>query len=169
DSFTALAAGPVTCDLTGPGSALAQVAPVANGCQVTLITPPAEVTPFEAVLSTPAGQTERVRFLAVASIGYQIYLPLVSSQARPESSSSAPTQRESRKALDGPITPASIQIIRWYFWEADGGIGALRHYRQIPAYSWPNTNGCWSGCGATAWAMLFGWVDERAAAGNPAW
>lgn len=31
------------------------------------------------------------------------------------------------------------------------------------------TNGCWSGCGATAWAMLLGWADHQAAQGNPAW
>lgn len=43
-----------------------------------------------------------------------------------------------------------------YFW-ADGG---QRIYDQFMGS--PNTSSCWSGCGATAWAMLFGWVDYRA-------
>jgi hypothetical protein len=30
-------------------------------------------------------------------------------------------------------------------------------------------NGCWSGCGPTAWAMLLGWADNQAAQGNPKW
>jgi hypothetical protein len=28
---------------------------------------------------------------------------------------------------------------------------------------------CYSGCGATAWALLIGWVDQAADAGNPRW
>lgn len=169
ESFTTLAAGLVTCDLTGPGSTLAQVQPVANGCQVTLLTPPPAIAPFELVLATAAGQTERVRFLAAASIGHQVYLPLINGQARPATASSAPAQLPAQAAPAGPAATDSIQVIRWYFWEADGGLAAQRLYRQIPAYTWPNTNGCWSGCGATAWAMLFGWVDARAAANHPAW
>jgi hypothetical protein len=163
-SFTALAAGPVTCDLTGPGSALARVEPVGSGCRVTLLTPPPAVTPFEAVLATPAGQTERVRFLAAASIGHQVYLPLIAGgQGRPAGAVSATTQPQSLSA------PAGITVYSWRFWHAEGGLAAQRLYRQIPAYTWPNTNGCWSGCGATAWAMLFGWVDAQAATNHPAW
>jgi len=43
-----------------------------------------------------------------------------------------------------------------YFW-ADYG---QRLYDQFLGS--PNTSTCYSGCGATAWAMLFGWVDYRA-------
>ncbi|MDW8319572.1 MAG: hypothetical protein RMN53_17235 [Anaerolineae bacterium] len=164
DSFTVLAAGPVTCDLTGPAAGLARVETVGAGCRVTLLTPPAAITPFEAVLATPGGQIERVRFLAAASIGHQVYLPLLaSSQGRPTGRTAAATQAQS------PDAPSGITVYSWHFWYADGGFPAQRLYRQIPAYTWPNTNGCWSGCGATAWAMLFGWADERAAAGNPRW
>ena len=170
DSFTALAAGPVTCDLTGPGATLAQVQPVAHGCQVTLLAPPPEVTPFDAVLTTPAGQIERVRFLAAASIGRQVYLPLVvNDQSWSAGGTSTPAHSPSSEAPASPAAPNSVQILKWYFWYADGGLSAQRLYRQIPAYTWPNTNSCWSGCGATAWSMLFGWADARAAAGHPAW
>lgn len=30
-------------------------------------------------------------------------------------------------------------------------------------------NGCYSGCGPTAWAMLLAWADNQAGQGNPAW
>ncbi|GEM_PF-899049 len=164
ESFTVLAAGPVTCDLTGPGSALARAEAVGSGCRVTLLTPPPAIMPFEAVLGTAVGQTERVRFLAATSIGRQVYLPLIASgQGRPTSAASASAQPQS------PSTPAGTTIYSWYFWQTDGGQAAQRLYRQIPAYTWPNTNGCWSGCGATAWAMLFGWVDAQAAANHPTW
>ena len=33
-----------------------------------------------------------------------------------------------------------------------------------------NLSACgWSGCGSTAWAILFGWADRQAAFGNPVW
>lgn len=169
ESFTVLAAGPVTCDLTGPGGVLARVEPVASGCQVTLSTPPPAVTPFEVVLAKMAGQTERVRFLAAASIGHQVYLPMISGQGAPRGAVVASAQPQSPGALAGPAGADGIQVIKWYFWNTDGGFSGQRLYRQIPAYTWPNTNSCWSGCGATAWSMLFGWADAQAAAGNPAW
>lgn len=170
ESFTALAPGAVTCDLTGPGSALAQVQPVANGCQVTLVTPPSAVAPFELVLATPAGQTERMPFLAASSIGRQVYLPLITNgSGNPTSADLAQAQTPSQEASAGPAATDGIQVIKWYFWYADGGLSAQRLYRQIPAYTWPNTNSCWSGCGATAWSMLFGWADAHAAANHPAW
>jgi hypothetical protein len=46
------------------------------------------------------------------------------------------------------------------FWA--GSYNEQRLYHQIPKSTSPNTSSCWSGCGATAWAMLFGWVDYRA-------
>lgn len=53
------------------------------------------------------------------------------------------------------------------FWA--GTHGHQRLYDQMAAGSSPNTSSCWSGCGGTAWAMLFGWGDNQAALGNPAW
>jgi hypothetical protein len=39
----------------------------------------------------------------------------------------------------------------------------------LEPYEDPNTSKCYSGCGATAWAMLFGWADYQASVGNPYW
>ncbi|MCD9188596.1 MAG: RICIN domain-containing protein [Pyrinomonadaceae bacterium] len=44
-----------------------------------------------------------------------------------------------------------------------------RLYDQINAHTGVNTSNCYSGCGATAWAMLFGWGDHRAWEQDPTW
>jgi hypothetical protein len=44
-----------------------------------------------------------------------------------------------------------------------------RLYDQIAKNTGVNTSNCWSGCGATAWAMLFGWGDHRAGEQDPTW
>lgn len=54
-----------------------------------------------------------------------------------------------------------------YYWA--GTDSDQRLYNQIAAHTGPNTSGCWSGCGATSWAMLFGWADYQASIGNGAW
>lgn len=54
-----------------------------------------------------------------------------------------------------------------YYWAGNGGDQRL--YSQIEKNSAPNTSNCWSGCGGTAWAMLFGWADNQAAEGNSYW
>jgi hypothetical protein len=54
-----------------------------------------------------------------------------------------------------------------FFWA--GTHEDQRLYYQIPAHTGPNPTSCPSGCGGTAWAMLFGWADHQAALGNPYW
>jgi hypothetical protein len=44
-----------------------------------------------------------------------------------------------------------------------------RLYSQIPKKEFNNSSNCASGCGATSWAMLFGWGDYRASFNNSAW
>ena len=46
----------------------------------------------------------------------------------------------------------------WHYYWA-GYDTDQRYYHQIDANTGPNTSSCASGCGATAWAMLFGWAD----------
>jgi hypothetical protein len=45
----------------------------------------------------------------------------------------------------------------------------VRKYSQIPGGVGPNTTPCSSGCGATAWAMVFAWADHMAARGDKRW
>jgi hypothetical protein len=49
-----------------------------------------------------------------------------------------------------------------YYWAAGGGAAQ-------PAYFQFQHNGCYVGCGPTAWAMLFGWGDRQASTGNAYW
>lgn len=42
--------------------------------------------------------------------------------------------------------------------------GEVPQYVQIAASDPPNDTSCFSGCGPTAWAMIFGWASQRAAA-----
>jgi hypothetical protein len=44
-----------------------------------------------------------------------------------------------------------------------------RLYGQMSSGTGPNNSSCYSGCGATSWAMLFGWGDFQASVGHPTW
>jgi hypothetical protein len=54
----------------------------------------------------------------------------------------------------------------WTFWWVQNKTTDQRNYSQIEANTPPNNTSCKSGCGATAWAMLFGWADYQARAEN---
>jgi len=56
----------------------------------------------------------------------------------------------------------------WKYYWAGNDIDQ-RYYDQLNAGEGPNTSSCQSGCGATAWAMLFGWVDYRASQNDSVW
>ncbi len=45
----------------------------------------------------------------------------------------------------------------------------VRKYDQIAGKSGGNTSDCSTGCGATVWAMVFGWADHMAAIGDRRW
>ncbi len=45
----------------------------------------------------------------------------------------------------------------------------VRKYDQIPGKFDRNTSDCSTGCGATVWAMLFGWADHMASIGDRRW
>ncbi len=77
-------------------------------------------------------------------------------------------------ALPGPLTGGTggqRSVSGWTNWSVHWAGTRLdqRWYNQIEAGDPPNTSDCWSGCGGTAWAMLFGWADYQAAHGNNYW
>jgi hypothetical protein len=45
----------------------------------------------------------------------------------------------------------------------------VRKYDQLKGSQKPNRAPCASGCGATAWAMIFGWADHMAHSNHPTW
>lgn len=72
---------------------------------------------------------------------------------------------------DSGVRWAEVGTMDWSAWNQffAGTDSEQRLYDQIPAVSPPNISACSSGCGATAWAMLFGWGDYQAALGRPGW
>ncbi|MCA9667166.1 MAG: hypothetical protein KC503_16320 [Myxococcales bacterium] len=61
-------------------------------------------------------------------------------------------------------------VTAWQFGhDTEGGATAQLGYDQIPPWTANNQNSCSSGCGATAWAMLLGYADHRAAQTGSMW
>lgn len=58
--------------------------------------------------------------------------------------------------------PWEWTVIRTDVHNPDGSSPAQRNYGQYSRYSAQNPSSCSSGCGATAWGMMFGWVDYMA-------
>ena len=135
-----------------------------TGIKLTVLAEPVNLQtrlPFEVGLQYSNGVTETIKYAivnAAALVSGRLYLPLITNGAQSELALGASPQADAVFSDWGP----------WRYWWAVGDAGAMT-YDQIPAHTRVNTSGCWSGCGATAWAMLFGWVDRRAAEGNASW
>ncbi|MBX3011014.1 MAG: hypothetical protein KF832_05880 [Caldilineaceae bacterium] len=121
---------------------------VTKGVKLTVLAESADtqtVLPFAVTLHYTDGTTETVKYGIVNALALNlnpIYLPLVSNGDGNQVSRASVNQANDW----GP----------WSYWWADGDAGSNR-YGQV------TVGGCASGCGGTAWAMLFGWVDRRAA------
>jgi hypothetical protein len=61
------------------------------------------------------------------------------------------------------------QQAMWAGTSFDDAWTKTRKYSQIPANTEPNNRECSSGCGATVWAMLFGFHDYEASLEIPKW
>ena len=110
--------------------------------------------PFQVSISTPA---EQVDFMIWPSLN-EVYLPVMMG-------GSASTDQATLQT-NGPTA-----VTGWGDWRHyRAGFGTTqRYYRQIQPLEAPNFTPCPSGCGATAWAMLFGWADHQAWLNNPRW
>jgi hypothetical protein len=115
--------------------------------------------PFTVSIDTPA---ETLHYIIVGET-YQTYLPMVLNAPGPL----PPGEARPRPAA-AAVDRSTQDWHGWYYFWA-GYLEYQRNYSQIPKFTWPNTTSCWSGCGATAWSMLFGWADYQAALGNPYW
>lgn len=87
-------------------------------------------------------------------------------------------REEIRFVVVAPPVPTGLRLIKlnpgtsaWSGWQEywAGSHHDQRMYDQIPPRTSPNPHHCYSGCGNTAWAMLFGWADFKAAQGNARW
>jgi len=110
----------------------------------------------------PDGTSERVNFIiGDRTPPARIFLPLLSHTGTPSSNATtaevAPEEPRDAATLAKSYGPWSTWTTFWAGTHED-----QRLYRQIKIGEAPNTSSCVSGCGATAWAMLLGWVDFRA-------
>lgn len=124
------------------------------GVRLTITGDPGQNSvPFQVEISTPA---EQVDFIVYPELN-EIYLPLV-------------THGNSSSQTNSLISAPSA-ITGWGSWRhyvAGSGVDQ-RYYRQIYAHEGQNYTSCPSGCGATAWAMLFGWADHQAWMSRQPW
>jgi hypothetical protein len=123
---------------------------------------PGEQVPVNVDVEYDSGASETVPLLIIEPAS-SLFLPMIlggngsKSQALPQATGAAGT--------NVPKCPWGWNCV----WA--GGYWDQRWYYQIPEYCFggPYYDTCKSGCGATAWAMLFGWADYRASIGDPVW
>ncbi|MBX3011016.1 MAG: hypothetical protein KF832_05890 [Caldilineaceae bacterium] len=131
------------------------------GVKLTVIDVPAATStsaPLSVTLNYAGGTSEIVKFVINQAEANQLYLPMVTTGDGNNANAAA---LQSTSLVQGNWGP-------WTYWWA-GSHNDQRLYDQIAANSFNNNFPCWSGCGATAWAMLFGWADHQAALNNPVW
>lgn len=129
-----------------------------TGLVITVLDEPEDLKTLLPVIVTvnyTSGSSETLKYAIVnysALVPNAIYLPII-------------------RRTDG-VQVAAVEETNawgpWYYYWADGNTGAIT-YNQIPRYTGVNTSACWSGCGATAWAMHFAWVDQRANENHATW
>jgi hypothetical protein len=152
-------------DVTGEGAAaqyLQQEELTDNstltGLRLTVLDEPADpeaYLPIEVALEYTSGTTETVKYAIVNAAAlpiHEVYLPFISDGSGNGTVSGVSAEAVAATSGWGP----------WHYYWAYGDAGANR-YGQFSYL------GCASGCGATAWAMLFGWTDRRAAVGAYPW
>lgn len=163
--------------LSGEGTSLVQTAASGpNGLQITAVSARrGQPTPFEVRVNYGDGSSETTKFVVLENLGSIVYMPLVSRSG--SNTQAAPAMLE--QAAAPAATPAAEELpaislqqaTPWTPWSVfrAGSDADQRLYRQLRARESPNTASCFSGCGATAWAMLYGWVDVQAEAGRSPW
>jgi hypothetical protein len=121
---------------------------------------PGKELPLTLDIHYPNGVAETMLFSIVEP--HRVWLPLVGSFFGGGAGSVWVQGVEEAQDHYGP----------WHrFWTGSPGEhhNEQRIYDQIAEGTPPNDSSCQSGCGATAWAMLFGWADYQASIGNPYW
>jgi hypothetical protein len=165
-----------TVTLDGPGLAYITTQTVTQGLplpelfRITVAdTVPLGFTPFTATVTYGNEVQETVRFQIVEQ--RFVYLPLVLFNYNGNTAVTALAGTANAPQFRGETVNAPSAVSGWgswnYFWA--GTHGDQRLYNQMSSSDPQNPSSCYSGCGATAWAMLFGWADNQAAIGNAYW
>jgi hypothetical protein len=178
DSYPlALLADGADVRLEGPGAVHVAVAPEGQGTLAPMLridvrsAVPGEFLPLAVQLRYPGGTNEQVNFIIgerIAPPRARVFLPLLRAGG---TLSSDATTAEVASEETGTAVTLGTSHGAWSIWTTfwAGTHEDQRLYRQIQIGEAPNTSSCVSGCGATAWAMLFGWVDFRASHSGSKW
>ena len=125
-------------------------------------TVPFGFTPFTVTITYGNSVTEAIRFQIVEQ--RFVYLPLVLLNHTGGAQATSLVRFGGERAS----APNAVSWGSWNtFWA--GTHAHQRLYSQMSSNDPQNPSSCASGCGATAWAMLFGWADNQAALNNPYW
>ncbi len=142
-------------NFTGPGTEYIEHSRVGRGSQPTLLIsvlklPPEEERDFNLEITYTNERPEKFLFFI----------------ANPEQI----IDEDDELTVDqgGRITPNSVRPQGWGSWSSWTYYWAGSHNDQR-LYDQFQMSNCLSGCGATAWAMLFGWADHQAWTGNSYW
>jgi len=165
-----------TVALDGPGLAYITTQTVSQGIELPELfritvagSVPLGFTPFTATVTYGNDVQETVHFQIVEQ--RFVYLPLVLLNHSGSATTTSMTVAAEPFMFGGEQGNAPNAVSSWgpwhYFWA--GTHGDQRLYNQMSSSDPQNPSGCYSGCGATAWAMLFGWADNQAASGNAYW
>lgn len=105
--------------------------------------------------------------------GYTLTYAVFLEQLRREAAAAWDAEEETATILSAEGTPVAASHTGWTPWQVRwaGDFQDQRNYYQ-PVKVTNTIFGkarCPSGCGATAWAMLFGWADHQAERGNRYW
>lgn len=163
--------------LEGPGAVHVTAAPESQGSATPTLridvhsAVSGKFLPLAVQLHYPGGTREQVNFIIgerTAPPEARIFLPLLRTGGTPSGSGAT-----AEIAPDEGAAAATLanDYGSWSSWETfwAGTHEDQRLYRQIQVGEAPNSSSCVSGCGATAWAMLFGWVDFRASHAGSKW
>ncbi len=143
----------------GDGSQYCEFSMINNGKQTLALVivpqsiPPQESNSFTVNINHSNGVNESFKFFIVDE-------NIVANQEQEEE---LRVQQSAQKTSLQSVSPKGYgSWSNWtYYWA--GTHDDQRLYGQF------KVNGCWSGCGATAWAMLFCWADHQAWIGNSYW
>ncbi len=156
---------PMLCDTPtmtkdGPGESLVRTELVSRSGLLPLYrltvtdASPGQGSQLEITSTCPGWPAERFRFIIFGM--HNMYLPLVNRSTSSLASDLAlPASRSSLPNAAPQQSQQTQQSWAWYW--AWAGTNDMTIYNQL------NLGSCSSGCGATAWAMLFGWADYQAA------
>ena len=146
---------------------------MANLLRISVVDTPPEIQSLQVRVEYDNDVVQITNFLI--GIHHQVFLPLVQSDRSGLSAAGTPPHTGGAQRMGAPTGPSQDPWQGYWTWAAPNrndqqtAFDSQRWYRQLRPHEWRNTTGCASGCGATAWAMLFGWADYRASINDPVW